>query len=521
MKLWSGNQPLPKPKFQVFVSSLLYLPRTINGIQIHWNTYFREEHYKQLGTHLFVSFWGDLHMIVTYMDETQPSVKEGYKADHVGKLKAVYPVIRNDFESNRVKSDFCLGLYFDDSTPINRGDRLYHRDGDYRLIADNVKDLQMLYQNHPELLLPTTKPFAAFYVGAGAKLVVMDNYGPKAVPSLRVNDQKHHNRSLIQQGGIVIFKGQLMVSLPILSHVSDENKHDGIHLELMTWKDFCEKGLDASDPNNSQKPSLMTQPVICLGAQDSKYNSIAWKLSVEKLSSGDRRIVLQVPFGARFISIGQGQNGMTELNARITYSMLHDSVVTHHDTQFRLPHEGGNESIANILNINDCRSYIVKQYKHILENKALPKEFHFSTITPQLSNIGQFIKEQAFPLAVPPMYPAVCCVDQQNHQQNCHSLPSVYFPEKDVDLCYHQDGSDTKIHLSNRDYTYRIALRDPQRQWKRVANEDPENIILKSGQQRSYREQKYYRLGVDGWMYETLPIQEWLYENCCYIYPKL
>ena len=517
-----SNQFLTKPDFQVFVSSLPYIPQSKSD----WRKYFREDHYKQLGTHLFVSYFGDLYMIVTYIDENQNSLEDGYRTIGLGKLTAVYPVIRNDFELSKVRSDFCLGIYFDNPNAGNEGDRLYHREGDYRLITYNVKDLQILHTKHKELFDRTQDHFAAFYVGAGAKLVVLDNYGPSPIASVAVNEQRQHNRTLIQQGGIVVFKGRLMVSMPILSQESDESKHDAIDLELMTWEQFWDNWLDTVDNTveNYTDLSLMTQPVICLGAQDSKYNSIAWNLSVEELPrSGDRRIVLQVPYGARFISIDQGKDGIDELSRRINYSMLHDSVVTHHGTQFRLPDKSGRRSIARrILNINDHLSYVVKDCPYTLEDIDLPKEFHFSKISPDPMYIDRLIDSQKLQLAVPPMYPVVCDI----HWENLYifnSLPSGYYPYKNVDQCYQHDGTETRVRLFNRkeakitDYKYNYMKLRNQRQWQRMPHLDPENIVNVTGQRLGHQV-KIYRLGVDGWMYESLAIQDVHREDAWYIY---
>ena len=546
IKRLSGDQKFD-PSFQVFVSSLLYLPhskvKNNDNVEHMWRNFFLNDHYKQLGTHLFVSYWGDLHMYSTFWDPNHwdphnlpRSIQMCYDIKGKGKLSSIYPVHRNLIK-NGFQMDLCLGLYYDDPS-VNKGDRLYHRSDETNLKFKNVREV-----NHKKLIDYTkgigSGPFAAFYVCAGAKLVVVDHYEKQTKGAAQTMDiVRDHNRTLIQQGGVVIATGELMVSMSILTLEKDptkDEKFDGLRYHLMTWQEFCQNSFDTLDATKKNQLGAIKQPVLFLGAQDSQYNSIAWNLSIEEPLSlkGSRRLVLQVPYSARITAIGQGTHGLAEISLRVSYSLLHDSVVSPNTIPFNLPGSsehnlGFNKDITRyILDPGNSRSYNVNPFTIDgavipLEGRPLPLEFNFTKIYPaaKVDRFFEFQNNFKIPLAVPPMYPDVRDAHGLSPGVD-NGLPSLEYPEQNVDACYLHTGYHVQLKYQKRErkvYTY-SETQIAQRPWVRVPNVDPECITVQVGLRVADSPGLIsYRLGVDGWIYESCPVKVTHYEQNYMIY---
>ena len=89
--------------------------------------------------------------------------------------------------------------------------------------------------------------------------------------------------------------------------------------------------------------------VIFIGPSDSPYNSIAWFFSAYNLSrKGRKSSDLVIPEKGRIEAISSVSEGRKEILSRIHYEFLHDSVVTQHGLQFRVPEKAMLEKILNI-----------------------------------------------------------------------------------------------------------------------------------------------------------------------------
>ena len=510
--------------FSIVVSSLLFIPsdkgNTSNemSFQSHVLEYFDRIHSKQRGGHVFVNCWGDLHLIFTCVKEESGSIV--YYPKVLVPLTSIYPVMRYEFEHKPTtgsQTSLAFGLWY--STDFKAGDRYYHILGERLYQRGGVFELTLEYWNI-FMRNPSLK-FIAFYVCVGAKLVVSDSY----------DDQKDlHNRVLTQQGGIVVIEGDLKVSLPI--EAKDSQSRDELGFRSYDWKDFCDKYLipvnksaNSADPRNV---SQFTNGVIFLGATNSQYNSITWHLSV----TPQREVVLTPPMGARITAIEDGMRGTNEINARIRYEMLSDSVITNTYTgiQFAAPKTVDGqldyEMTKTILNLNEKRSFNVLFEKiPALDESEVPREFNISTVSDDKQFdrwFRPFLQTQRSRLCAPPMYPPVIIRDAQN-LKNVFYLPSKEMSVKDVDLCYGYDKK--KVNITLRDPFTKNFENYGYFKWeymafhyKKLETDINDMTKLKTGQYHieSGQDFSFYRIGVDGWLWQKVGDQPIYNESTTY-----
>ena len=495
--------------FSVIVSSLLYLYETVDQDDVRH--YFAYEHRRHLGCHVYLDTYGCLNTLSTFIDRY-----EDYRASKWAPISAIYPVIALHLHVPQPTPHLTYGLMFDIySNRYRTGSRYYHRFNEERLRAGNVNEIN-------ESILSGFKDnsdrrFYAFYVCAGAKLVVIDEY--QASESC-----EHHNRTLVQQGGIVIFRGKLL-NFTNNVHIArvPGGTQDSFGSDVYLWHDFRNKFVTRAD--GSKLPDIKRTPykmIFFLGAIDSEENTISWQITVQRKTNvrkskpkklwTDYAYVLTCPMGARFEAVVREQIGIDEIRARIKYEVLHDSVVTNHGTDFAVPDT--NQMVRNILNINPRSLYVVDDDPLIAQNidlnMPLHKVFNLSKgcdITDdQIKIMRNSMKSR---LAVPPMYPPILI---KNSPVLCDGY---YIPSKEkqievMESCYGYTQNDIKIKINDRDYKY-LRLRSQAYHYKREeGKQSHDSYKYSTGHFKGTIDQNVlnfektpvpHRIGADGWLW--------------------
>ncbi|CAG2112108.1 unnamed protein product [Medioppia subpectinata] len=182
---------------------------------------------------------------------------------------------------------------------------------------------------------PMTECFA-IYVCAGAKLVVIDEYNNS-------NPLVHsaHNRTLVQQGGVVIVEGALELRPPTTLAAHHFN-----------WTGIGHNNhpLDCGHLDVAINVGLVAHPVLFLAPNESEYGSIAWELTLIRGNHrgqwypGDpqgrrRTCLLTAPEGGRLEALLDWDEGAVELAARHSYERLYESCVQMNNDPHRVFHE--------------------------------------------------------------------------------------------------------------------------------------------------------------------------------------
>ncbi|XP_054155620.1 uncharacterized protein LOC128954078 [Oppia nitens] len=277
---------------------------------------------RQLGVHVFIRDNGNINAILVFVR------KQGNKClidmFPPTKIQAQYPTIRNERDLNKPKlyimnrQVFTMGLLFKrfnsnhqnvcwlennswDSMGVEilkpvkgwpvedeyrkfrnnpTDDRCYTRslDSTRNLSVAGVYDLtEELYRNncYDDRKNERPKPAApycfALYMCAGAKLVVRDSYHKN--PAI-----EKHNQTLVEQGGVIVVEDQLEVSLMV---------YDLEKSITIKWEDFCNNYMK-TNKWIKEKVKKYKNPVLFLGANESDYNTIAWRLMIDKRGFEER-----------------------------------------------------------------------------------------------------------------------------------------------------------------------------------------------------------------------------------------
>ena len=374
-----------------------------------------------------------------------------------------------------------------------------------------------------------TDDFIGLYVCAGAKLLVFDSYHAEI-------NNRDHNRTLVQQGGLVICQGRFEIDLPVEIQDDDEpfdHFFTDVMFRTMSWEDFYDSCLTKVD--KKPKPEIdpdsgLRQPVLFLGPVNSKYGAVTWEVEVRKQSGKTRRkTVLYPPNHSRIIAIAEGEDALEEIRARTQYEMLHDSVVTNHDTQFAIPRREnsqepdismvrrivnpGNERSFNVAFLADPQEYLGEDIIQDV-NISTVLDDHFS------KRFKQILKTQTTRWAVPPMYPPAVVL--KRGEPKVYSIPSKEMNLVDFDNLY-VNRPGWNLELPNpRDQTntaqFSFQHYGPVRgyHFERLKRKVEQPFANKSGYYKG--NSTFYRLGVDGWMWQMVGTHITQEEICCFLH---
>ena len=532
-KMEKDKRPIPKfARFSVIVTSL----PCMGGLEEDMKTIPPFTSNRRYGVHLYMRSNGTL--LVGFFYEGLDD-KVGYimkcMTHSVAPIHDIYPVIRYEWQEIEPKSALTLGLDFQYlekvRTDPQTGDRYYHRFGDQCLKFGNVFDLtkeriESIDKTDPQL------EFIGLYVCAGAKLVVYDSYHED-------KDSPKHNRTLVQQGGLVICRGPIQIDLPVEAEKKNDEYDDYYytHLKAMGWQDFCDKYLKNVDqkPESEVRPNpgTMEQPVLFLGPINSRFGAVTWSVEVRKDSLPDpkiadpaRKTVLYPPNYSRIIAIADGTDGINEIKARINYEILHDSVVTQHETDFKIPTkpvqtqpsflsekkvEHDVAMVRRIVNVGNERSFDVEFRTYNRESVVGNTILNYNTTTIRADpgfdeRIKKFLKTQTTRWAVPPMFPPAVFLYEQGGA-DVYSIPSKQFKIENFDNLYndrigHLDIKVINLH-DNTDTVFQFKKYDKAvmgYHFERLQKKEEQSFDDKSGWYQ--RDGPMYRLGVDGWMWK-------------------
>ncbi|XP_054155039.1 uncharacterized protein LOC128953573 [Oppia nitens] len=291
------------------------------------------------------------------------------------------------------------------------------------------------------------------------QMVVIDSYNEYV-------DNDSHNRSLFEQGSVVIVEDQLHMNIPY-----DQCDDSAVFLkdirQLMDWKMFCQTFI--KDESMKQKVMDYENPVVFLGAHESDYNTSAWCLLIEKRATETvtdfnrskkefqvtygRQCVLEVPEGGYIMAVEEWRDGMDEIWYRHRYEQLHRAIVRHQmphsiiyirPRNFRLPPQVGdwlNKIILNTsakhpagrqLSISIYTNEIREAYRQLYERLSTPYIiFKDHVIRPKEFNFRQFVGQH---------------VDRQLADSYCKSVSPAYPPVKVTD----PDGSHRLFYLPQK-----------------------------------------------------------------------
>ncbi|CAG2107129.1 unnamed protein product, partial [Medioppia subpectinata] len=303
---------------------------------------------RQWGTLVFTSYAKSLHVTEWFGGSTggNPDTDYWLPMASVGQIYPTPSYLKKcTFKKKYFVSEghLCVGLHFQETratpaTPQRRGRRWHVRGAldpmpqhvtdaeSYRLVMDNklhslgnvwdILDFELMATKQSKSPLPTPKAakYFALYVCAGARLLVSDphNYGT------------HHNRSLVQQGGVVVVEFELKWGPP---DAVVGGTHD---FKALT----TEEALDCDflvPKGGATKASLktITHPVVFLGPTESKFETHCWGLTIAFDSiDGEIRAVLSAPQNGVVTAIRKWKEGMDEVQARHRYEQLYAGVVT-------------------------------------------------------------------------------------------------------------------------------------------------------------------------------------------------
>ena len=515
----------PKPEFAPFSVIVTSLP-CMHYLSIDHTSLLPFFSNRRYGHHLYMRTNGTITTAFFYMgfDHTEGKYKLKIMEGSISPIHQIYPVIRYEWEEPQPREALTYGLDFrflkkartDDQT----GDRYYHRFGDHCLKVGNVFELTEDRLTSIDKIDPN-EGFIGLYVCAGAKLVVFDSYHEdRGAPE--------HNRTLVQQGGFVICRGQFQIDFPIECGKNDEydDYFDEMYLKAVDWIDFCDLHLKEVDKKPDSKvrpnPRTMKQPVLFLGPINSRFGAVTWGVEVRKDSlptkkkaNRPRKTVLYTPNHSRIIAIAEGEDAFREIRARIKYEMLHDSVVTEHKTDFAIPTKAADNQhdvamVRRIVNVGNERSFDVefrtveKEYvgNHIIGN------YNKTTIRADPGfdeRIKKFLAIQTTRWAVPPMFPPAVFLYEQGGA-DVYSIPSKQFKIENFDNLYNNFMWSTIVLTNlhnNKDTLFQFKYYDKAvtgYHFERLKKKEEQSFDDKSGWYQ--RDGPMYRLGVDGWMWK-------------------
>ena len=515
-------------RFSVIITSLPYMKELDQNFQ---NLIGRPDPnpYRRYGFHLYMRSNGSIFTGLVYFSQSQ-EVK--FKDKSFSPIGNIYPVIRYEWRSQQPRAALTYGLDFRMCSTIHAeqnasGDRFYHRYGDQRIKAGNVFELTegrleaFKSDNFP------TDDFIGLYVCAGAKLLVFDTYHEDT-------DLREHNRTLVQQGGLVICRGIFEIDLPVEIQRNDESFDHfftDVKFRRMGFQEFYDRCLKRVDgmPKSEIDPDsrLLRQPVLFLGPINSKYGAVTWAVEVRKHSDKTpRKTVLFTPNHSRIIAIAEGRDALEEIRARTQYEMLHDSVVTNHGTEFAIPKSPEDDQeydipmVRRIVNPGNERSFNVEYDADPLEylGEDIIQDVNISTVLDHHfeERFGNILKTQKTRWAVPPMYPPAVVLDQRG-EPKVYSIPSREMNLVDFDNLY-VDRPGLNLELPNPvDHTntaFSFQHYGPVRGYHFERLQKKVEQPYKSGY---YKHNSFYRLGVDGWMWKKVGTHITKEEICCFL----
>ena len=447
-------------------------------------------------------------------------------------INSIYPVFVFEWQSTTPDMKLSFGHFCRLSTN-DESNRYYHRFGEECLTTCGVSELtqQKFDSLREKSQIAANDPYFIIYVCVGAKLIIQEE-----VLAEHEIDGKHH-RSLIQQGGIFIGQGQLFFGIPDVIKIDDAP----VYHTSLDWAYFCNENLQPITKSKAKLNEISgyKQPVLFLGANDSDYNTIAWRLNIEigtirkgKGKGRHIRIYHLVPsFGARIVAIEKWDKGLQEISARIKYEILHDSVLKCDSNKTTFKYELPEfETIKKILFTEDraltlkdgvIRTGVSQQDVLEYEPNPIQREFNIcwprenpelkkdfltkGSVTEQESKTKQWSR-----LAVPPMYPLVH-VEWEEPQHLCY-LPSNEFQvnslndyprysiekEDEVEGRKRRQWIKTQLNADNIYYIYDTGIQY-EYHYTRLEREEDQNPFQHTGKTI---QDTHYRLGVDGWMWK-------------------
>ena len=570
--------------FQVIIPSLMYVGTTkytkkgqqktetnIGCSDIMFS--FRKAYRRQLGTHIFIDRWGDMCLLETFNEYFKvPNEKDkseiwywSYTSDNCISINSVYPVNRYEWQHKLKRKQLVYGLKYvsEDLKAGNKtGDRYYHREGEGCLQFSGTQELTD--ERLIEIIERTSKEKSeqsfALFVCCGAKLTLMDE-----LPKAAQQKTTHHNRSFIQQGGVIHSTSALEFEIP---HMNTRylNSYNAVTRKWEQFVDMLQKPEEyfdkkvrtANDGINLLKD--YKNPVLFLGANYSQFNSIAWSLKVLK-----NRTHLCLPEGGRIIAIADGVEGMREIRARIHYEMLLDSVLTNHDIQFAAPVEPITETVTSkdpksepkqtveeetkndtknepkidvsmikrILNLEEERSFVYSLGREEYEDR---NSMNFTPKFEQVESVSRKLKTPSYPEfnfmywrktdtnwtdevlrdvfgqkppPMPPMYPP--------YREDLNpAIPWIYLPNcainRNIDSVYHYMNEVyprlslvKDIHPKNNTYFFkgfRCKLAKSTRTDGETVWTRLQDKNIQFDDQTVLKDGDMYRIGVDGWIWQ-------------------
>ena len=351
--------------------------------------YIQNQYRKQMGCHAMVITDGGLSVMDTFWQHVTKSPRI-YQSLTLDAISSVYPCFANINQ----KSYMLLGLCYND---LEKGDNKLVRS--FGRFDDNqqygVFDIKQAFidkkskdSNYKELCPPGERVYSfAIYVCEGARLVIDDlcfhnDTENKFVEVIDSNGYRTRNKSLLQQGSLVMVRGTLSLQMGIYwsnqTPLTKEWKDAGNGGDnLLDQKQFSralddfERSVDkhqSNEPLNSQR-----QFVIFLGSTESQHNSICWRLKLNEFkgrSNGSGYSAeLVAPEGGRILEIQSWNAGFAQILARHKYQRLYESVLTtsgaptEEAMAFEVPHTGLCKKIWRI-NRKDFKIIVPLQVLH-------------------------------------------------------------------------------------------------------------------------------------------------------------
>ena len=475
---------------------------------------------KQWGSHIFVNNGAEMQIIDCSLNE-----KHVYTADKPSSVNCVYPILRN-YNMPTAKPDIVLGTRFDAKTD-KKGDRSFGRDVDPKNNASGVWDIT------EDFLDPTSQSpnymseeFAnerrryALYVCEDTRLIVTDDRGSKNEDSV--------TQSFYQQGSLVVIeveKGYELVVAPNFyarekKPQSKEDITDNAKGELVpvkcNWKNLGKKGFvdkkwfhsalpedekDPKQPKNeandkegkNDRLSEQRRPVILLGATESQYNTVCWKI---ELSSGSEpEYILRPPDGGRIIDVQTWIKGFEQISARHKYQRLFEAVLypeIHSKHPFCVPKD--EKLLKRILGLCDCETSLnpiiiidtskqFKKQRHPQYMKPDVKCFHRMSYVEGVVTRDDWTAPH--PYSVQPLHPPI--TEIENNEKNFFYLRYGIHP---------MTTSDGHYKIEDKEYEM-FVKQIPEYSWKLVGRvHDFKEQFLKT-------HSKQHRIGIDWMVYET------------------